>query len=239
MASIKDDRGYNQGFKPSKALAVRTKRRCDYMVGKMDLHKKLKILEIGCGTGELADLLAQETEQQVTGIDICQTFIEQARKSHSGPNLSYEILDFNDAGSLNLFSQNKKFDYIVGNGILHHFFYDLDDVLKKINALLNEGGKIIFLEPNIFNPYCFAIFKLAYLRKIAKLEPEEMAFSGKFIIGKLVSSGFINPSVEYKDFLLPNIPEFLIQPSIVAGKLLEATPLLRMASQSIFILAEK
>ncbi|MBI2064700.1 MAG: class I SAM-dependent methyltransferase [Candidatus Yanofskybacteria bacterium] len=239
MTSIRDDKGYNQGFRPSKALTIRTERRCAYMIGKMRLDQKIKIMEIGCGTGELANLLAQKTEQQVLGIDICRTFIDQAKEDYRRPNLSYDVLDFNDDKSFGQFFQDKKFDYIVGNGVLHHFFYNLDDVLKKIHTLLNEDGKIIFLEPNIFNPYCFSIFKLAYLRKIARLEPGEMAFSKKFITAKLISSGFIDPEVEYKDFLLPNIPAFLIRPSIVLGQLLEKVPLLRMVSQSIFISARK
>jgi len=54
MASIKDDRGYNQGFKPSKANDIRTKRRGEYIINKIANNKKNDILEIGCGLGELS-----------------------------------------------------------------------------------------------------------------------------------------------------------------------------------------
>jgi hypothetical protein len=42
MASIQDDRGYNQGFKPSIAMDIRMERRCDYMISQMDLSKKIR-----------------------------------------------------------------------------------------------------------------------------------------------------------------------------------------------------
>ena len=91
------------------------------------------------------------------------------------------------------------------------------------------------MEPNIYNPYCALIFN--YARKWANLEPDEMAFSKGFISKKLRASGYGNIRVDYKDFLLPGIPDALINPSIIIGKFLEKTPVLRSVSQSIFIVA--
>jgi len=196
------------------------------------LHKK--VLEIGCGTGYVSYYLAQKTGMQVIGSDLCQPFIEDAKEKYVLPNLSYETLDFNEAAA----SVHKKFDYIIGNGILHHLYYNLDKVLVTLKELLNPGGKIIFMEPNIYNPYVAGIFKNKALRKWAKLEPDEMAFSKGFIRQKLKAAGFENSKVAYKDFLLPGIPAFLITPSIVAGNILEKTPL-KFISQSILISAGK
>ena len=81
--------------------------------------------------------------------------------------------------------------------------------------LLKDKGKIIFLEPNLFNPYIYLIFSYESLRKKAHLEPDEMAFSKPFIVEKLKKAGFSNIQVEYRDFLLPGIPESLVKPSIV------------------------
>ena len=237
MASIQDDRGYNQGFRPSVALAVRTERRCDYMISKMGLATDTRILEIGCGTGEISYLLARKTGKYVLGIDVCGPFIEEAKQKYSLPNLDYEILDFNNVSQATGSFLNRKFDYIVGNGILHHLFCVLDDTLKRIHDMLSENGKIIFLEPNILNPYCLLIFRVPIFRKISHLEPDEMAFSKKFIETKLAQWGFINIRVEYKDFLLPNTPEPLIKSVIQAGAVLEKLPFLKMLSQSIFISA--
>lgn len=240
MASIRDDRGYNQGFKPSKAMEIRMERRCDYMISRMDLVKEnIKILEIGCGTGEISYLLSQKTKAEILGTDICLPFIEKAREKYSSLNLKYEVLNFNNSDNISSVIGNEKFDYIVGNGILHHLFYNLDESLTGINHLLNTNGKMIFLEPNILNPYCFLIFKFPFFRKLAKLEPGEMAFSKKLIIKKLEATGYSNIKIEHKDFLVPGTPSFLIEPVIIAGKIIEKIPLLNKLSQSIYVTASK
>ncbi|OGN02469.1 MAG: hypothetical protein A2655_01965 [Candidatus Yanofskybacteria bacterium RIFCSPHIGHO2_01_FULL_43_42] len=236
--SIKDDRGYSQGFRPSEAMTIRTERRCDAIISEFKNTKDVKILEIGCGTGEMSNLLAQKTGQQVLGTDICEPFIESARQNYKLPNLNLVVLDFNNKQQTQSIVGDTKFDYIVGNGILHHFFYQLDETLGNIKNLLNSSGKIIFWEPNILNPYCLFIFKTPVLRKMAYLEPNEMAFSKKFIAKKLTDLGYQNIKVSYRDFLLPNTPKHLIRSVIKIGDITEKTPL-KFLSQSIFIVATK
>jgi len=239
MGSIKDDRGYNQGFKPSEALRIRTERRCDYIVKRMHCSDKTKILEIGCGTGEISFLLAKKTSNQVLGTDLCVDFIESARKNFRLSNLSYKVLDFNNLNAIENVIKDSRFDYVVGNGILHHLYYKIGKSLEIIRFLLKDNGKLIFLEPNIYNPYCYLIFNYPIFRKMANLEPSEMAFSKKFIERKLKRSGFKDIQIEYKDFLIPGTPENLIKPVIILGEIAEGVPLLRRISQSIFITATK
>ena len=236
MPSIKDDRGYNQGFKPCDALNIRTERRCKYIMSKMNLAQKAIILEIGCGTGKLSFLLAKNTGWDVLGIDRCQAFIEEARQNFNLKNLHYDIIDINQIETLR---KQNTFDYIVGDGILHHLYYNMDSALKDFNSLLKENGKIIFLEPNILNPYCYLIFNFALFRKLANLEPGEMAFTKRFITEKLKRFGFSNIQIEYKDFLLPNTPSHIISPVIIIGSLLENIPIINKLSQSMCISAVK
>ena len=54
MASIKDDNGHNQGFELVESTVVRMKRRANLMIAAMDNATNKTILEIGCGTGEVA-----------------------------------------------------------------------------------------------------------------------------------------------------------------------------------------
>lgn len=236
MGSVKDDRGYNQGFKPGKTLTIRTQRRCNWMINQMDLSHRLDILEIGCGTGELSSILAEKTNHHVLGTDICSPFIDQAMLNYKNPNLKFQVLDFYNPEQLG----EKKFDYIVGNGILHHLFTNLDNSLKALRNLLKNDGKILFIEPNIYNPYCFLIFGTTpFFRRMANLEPDEMAFSGKHITHMLKKNSYSEIRVEYKDFLLPITPEFLINPTIVLGTVLERIPIINHLTQSIFISAKK
>jgi len=235
MASIVDDRGYNQGFELVKSTEIRMRRRTDLLISEMGNPANKSVMEIGCGTGEIAYWMAEKIPAKVLSTDLCVPFIEEAAKKYKLPNLRYEVLDFNKADEF----KGETFDYIVGNGILHHLYDHLDNCFINMRALLKDNGKLIFMEPNIFNPYIYLIFSFAPLRKAAHLEPDEMAFSKSFITKKLEKAGYKDIKVEYRDFLLPGIPEFLIQPSIVIGDVLEKVPLVNKVTQSIFITAVK
>lgn len=170
MGSVKDDRGYNQGFKPGKALTIRTQRRSQWMINHMDSSHQKDILEIGCGTGELSSILAEKTNHKVLATDLCASFIDQARLNFKHSNLKFQVLDFHNPQQLG----EIKFDYILGNGILHHLYNNLDNSLAALRNLLKDHGKILFIEPNIYNPYCFIIFRTTpFFRNLAKLEPDE------------------------------------------------------------------
>ena len=39
----------------------------------------------------------------------------------------------------------RQFDYIVGNGILHHLYYNLPTALFSMRGLLAPNGRVIFL----------------------------------------------------------------------------------------------
>jgi 2-polyprenyl-3-methyl-5-hydroxy-6-metoxy-1,4-benzoquinol methylase len=232
MADIKDDRGFNQVFKETRTNKYRAGRRNHYFASVIDQNKVNDILEIGCGLGDLSYFLAANSKNNVLGTDLCVPFVEEARKKHKLPNLEYMVLDFNYPEVL----KGQKFDYIVGNGILHHLYYNLDKSLVNIKSLLKEGGKIIFLEPNLINPYCFLIFNTTdFLRNWAKLEPTEMAFSKKYIRKKLINTGFTNIEIKNKDFLVPGTPFFLAKPIVFVGDIIEKVPGLKLLSQSIFI----
>jgi 2-polyprenyl-3-methyl-5-hydroxy-6-metoxy-1,4-benzoquinol methylase len=234
MENIKDDRGYNQVWADKKSTRERASRRCKYMISQMNVNSSKTVMEIGCGTGMNAMMLANRTGMQVLGTDLCVPFIESAREKGKLSNLRFEVLDFNKAETF----QGQTFDYIVGNGILHHLYHHLDEAFVNMKKLLKPNGKIIFMEPNLYNPYVYLIFSYSALRKMTHLEPDEMAFSKSFITEKLLKAGYKNIKVEYKDFLLPGIPEFLITPSVIIGDVLEKLPLVNKVSQSIFISAE-
>ncbi|MDB5283777.1 MAG: Methyltransferase type 12 [Bacteroidota bacterium] len=235
MENIKDDRGYNQVWADNRSTRIRAERRCDYMISQMNITPSASVMEIGCGTGKNAYLLAQKTGMKVLGTDLCVPFIEEAKNNFKLPGLRYDILDFNKADQF----KGEQFDYIIGNGILHHLYYHLDEAFVNMLHLLKPEGKIIFLEPNIYNPYVYLIFSYDYLRKKTHLEPDEMAFSKSWVSAKLLKAGYKDIKVEYKDFLLPGIPDALITPSVVIGDVLEKIPVLKNVSQSIFISAKK
>jgi len=235
MVNIKDDRGFNQIYKVTKTTLIRAERRNKYFEDIIGRDKPNDILEIGCAFGELSFYLANNSQNNVIGIDICTPFIEEAKRRYKLPNLDFSILDFNNPVGLN----NRKFDYIIGIGILHHLYYEIDKALINLKGLLKSGGKIIFLEPNLSNPYCFLIFNTTkFFRNMAKLEPGEKAFTKRFIRNRLIKARFKDISIEYKDFLIPITPYFLIKPVIFFSNIFEKIPFIKNTSQSLFISAD-
>jgi SAM-dependent methyltransferase len=240
MSSIVDERGFNQGFELNSAQKARLQRRTRAIVSEMRLApergsgRDLHILELGCGTGELAFELAKIAGACVTGVDRSQKFIDYATANYRDPNLRFLVVDFSDSLPGNA---EEKYDYIVGNGILHHLYYRLDNFLPILARWLVPGGRLIFWEPNLKNPYVFLIFKVAALRHMARLDPEEMAFTPRFIQRKLTNAGFSQVRAVTRDFLLPNTPASLISSVVKIGDFLEKMPVVRGCAQSIFLTA--
>ncbi len=242
MADIVDERGYNQIFKPTTASAIRLRRRAQAMVAAMDLpdtpaaRARIRILEIGCGMGELAHELALLTGARVTGVDLSPGFIEHATATHRHAQLNFIVADLSQS---NPASEQEQYNFIVGNGILHHLYHHLDTFLPVLARWLTPAGRLIFWEPNLWNPYVFLIFSFPFLRKAAKLEPDEMAFTPGYIRRKLRAAGFSQVRATTRDFLLPNTPDGLVRPVIAASDVLDRIPLVNRAAQSLFFVAEK
>ena len=232
MRGIRDEGGYNQGWSGGLSTQIRAERRCDLLIGEMTVEPSRRVLEIGCGRGEIARSLAAKTGMEVLGVDRSERFVREAQADVSADNVRFEVADFTktDLGV-------RPFDYIVGNGILHHLYYDLDASLKKMRELLSGDGRIIFLEPNLHNPYVYLIFSYRELRRRAKLEPDEMAFTRSYIAGRLRDAGFSDVTVEYRDFLVPGTPDSLIRPIVRIGDVAERLPGLKHLSQSLLISA--
>lgn len=229
-----DDRSFRL-WRENKSTRIRAEQRSDYWLSQMRVDSSKSIKEIGCGTGEMAFILARKSGMNVLATDIDPEHIEEAKRNFRLPNLNFKVVDATELNHI----KEASFDYIVGNGILHHLYHHLDHALDNMLRILKHEGKIIFIEPNIFNPFVHLIFSYPYFRKMAHLDPDEMAFSKSFVTKKLVQAGYKDVKVEYKDFLLPGIPDFLIQPSIMIGNILEEIPLIKNVSQSIFISAGK
>jgi SAM-dependent methyltransferase len=239
MANITDERGYNQIFAASPAQAIRLHRRAQAIIDALpapDPAKPRRVLELGCGTGELAHTLATLTESRVTGVDLSERFIATARAAYRRPNLDFLVADLTRETPA---TPQDGYDAITGNGILHHLYHHLDAVLPALCRWLRPGGRLIFWEPNLWNPYVWLIFSFGPLRRAAKLEPDEMAFTPGYIRRKLLAAGFATARVTTRDFLLPNTPDALIRPVIAVSDCLDRVSLVNRLAQSLFLVATK
>ena len=235
MPSVQDERGFNQGWEGSASLQVRQARRCALIASRMEVAPGRNILEIGCGRGHMARELGRMTGMDVLGVDLSQQFIEEAERDGHDDNVTFRAVDFLEPGELG----DETFDYIVGNGILHHLYLAIDASLTRMRTMLRPGGRLIFLEPNLHNPYVYLIFSSPALRRRAKLEPTEMAFTRAFIAKRLRRAGFTGVEVQYRDFLVPGVPLSLVRPLTSFGSVAEQVPVVKHLAQSLFISAAR
>ena len=98
--------------------------------------KKIKILDIGCGSGEISRFF---NNLDYIGIDVNPDYIEFARKIYKK---NFEVMN-----AQKLRFKKRYFDYVVIIGVLHH----IDDkncnlILNEIKRVIKDTGKIIIIE---------------------------------------------------------------------------------------------
>ncbi len=107
-----------------------------------DHQAKLKVLDLGCGTGWTSSFYAQ-SGHQVTGVDISPDAVEAAQKHFAHlKNLKFICSDYDNMPYEN------EFDVAIFFDSLHHS-EDEQDGLKAAYKALKPGGKIIICEPGL------------------------------------------------------------------------------------------
>lgn len=228
--ALQDDRGYNQVFGPIGSTTLRAERRYAWFAAQA--AGAARVLELGCGLGDAAAYVATHSSAEVVAVDLSEPFLEEARARHVHPNLRFQQCDLFQEGWQRLGA----FDLVFGNGILHHLVPRLTEVLARLRAMAPQG-RLAFIEPNLLNPACAFMFGTRLGRRLAKLEPQEMAFTPQGLRRALAGAGWQDIRVEMRDFLLPGLNTALVRPSLAVEPLLEATALTRWLAQSHFVTA--
>lgn len=101
------------------------------------IPQKSSVLEIGCGTGYVLDLLAPS---RAVGIDINPELIEYAKQTY--PQYTFHTLDAKQIDSL-----DGTFDYIVLSDTIGTFD-DVQQVFEKLHKVCHPGTRIIITYKN-------------------------------------------------------------------------------------------
>jgi ubiquinone/menaquinone biosynthesis C-methylase UbiE len=106
----------------------------------VDPPAKARILDLGCGTGQLAARLAQRVPHgSVFGVDPAEEMIRAARR-HRRKNLSFEV------GSSNAIpARARAFDIVVSTISFHHWTRPVES-LREIARVLRPEGRIFILD---------------------------------------------------------------------------------------------
>ena len=102
-----------------------------------DLKGK-KILDIGCGMGQHAVQYSKAGAASVLGIDISEKMLGFAKENNSADNITYKRLAFEDLEQI-----DDTFD-VITSSLAFDYSEDFGLLLKKVYALLNDGGYLVF-----------------------------------------------------------------------------------------------
>lgn len=119
------------------------------LFSKVPDRSKIKVLDIGCGTGNNSWFFAQEGFN-ITGIDVSDDALNFAKKRFEAENL---VGKFIKKTFLEMDSLEEKYDLIVDREALYTQDYtDLKQIMKQIHAKLSDDGVLISFFYNKKNP---------------------------------------------------------------------------------------
>ena len=111
----------------------------------LEKNNNMKILDIGCGTGQLAKEISDEYPfVDYLGIDVTKNMISLAKKSNDGKKVRFINKSVDD------FICDERFDIII---CTHAFPYfpNKEKAMSKMYKLCKEGGKVIIVSSSTNN----------------------------------------------------------------------------------------
>jgi len=106
--------------------------------------KKICLVDLGCGTGEMMKRLAQACDLEIIGCDISRKCVALAQSASSGSHYA-------QANILETPFADETFDVVTCCGVLHHF-PKFGEVLKEVYRILVPEGVLMAYDPNLYNP---------------------------------------------------------------------------------------
>ena len=128
---------YDEWYKENKGKFI-DKVETDLAFKMLKIDKGMKILDIGCGTGNFSIKLAK-MGCQVTGIDVSEVMLEIARAKASEEVLQIEFINM-DATDLRF--RDSEFDIVVSMAAIE-FISDVKRVVEGIFRVAKSGGQVL------------------------------------------------------------------------------------------------
>ena len=117
--------------------------------------KNKKVLDIGCGEGRLASMIAGAGASEVVGVDYSKEAVSNARDRFDLPNLQFVVNDYRTIET--------KFDVVTMQGVMEHFDKPWEELKNIIDNFLSPEGIVVTSSPSFLNPRGYVWMTLAKL----------------------------------------------------------------------------
>jgi demethylmenaquinone methyltransferase/2-methoxy-6-polyprenyl-1,4-benzoquinol methylase len=115
--------------------------RLSYIVGNLGVKKGMDVLDLGCGTGILFDMLRRKVTEtgSVTGVDFSYQMAQQAHRNFPFPNVNVV-----DADATRLPFADSSFDMVVAFSAFPHFS-DQQTAISETHRVLKNNGRFFII----------------------------------------------------------------------------------------------
>ncbi len=97
-----------------------------------------RVLDLGCGGGQLAHHLAERGAAEVIGVDLSERMLDVARAECSHPRLTFQRASMEEAAF-----PSGGFDLVVSS-FAFHYVQDYQGLVRRIAGWLSPGGVLVF-----------------------------------------------------------------------------------------------
>lgn len=166
-----------------------------------NIKKGMKVLDVGCGTGNFSIKLAK-MGCEVVGVDVSTEMLKIAREKARSENLKIEFLEM-DACDLDF--EDETFDGVFSMATLE-FIYDHQKAIDEMFRVLKKGGRLLIGTINrdskwgkFYKSKTNTVFKHAKFkntRDLGKIHSEELV--------KIKKCLFIPPNLDDEQFNFKN-----------------------------------
>jgi 2-polyprenyl-3-methyl-5-hydroxy-6-metoxy-1,4-benzoquinol methylase len=176
-----------------------TERYNRYLVSSIERFLGNRVLDVGCGTGNLTKLIRNRF---VVGIDCTERYLSQFKKRLNG--IQSFLVDIQDTQELSRIKRFE-FDTVLCSNVLEHV---KDDILalRNMHDILVEGGRLVLLVPSWKSLYGSLDQTNLHFRRYSKSD----------LLGKIEKAGFKVDQISYLNF--PGVIWWLLHSKILKSR---------------------